>query len=255
MSPISAKSESVPFSLHDVRIVLVETTHPGNIGSVARAMKNMGLSQLVLLNPKCRIDSEASALASGASDILFNARSVTSFQEAINDCGLIVGTSARNRTLSWPEMTPRSCAQQAVKEVVNYPVAIVFGREKNGLTNEELQLCHYHLMVPANPEYPSLNLAQAVQIITYELRQAALIQPASSSEQDIYPLAEALEQFYQHLESTFQTTGFIVKNHPGQVMQKLRLLFARARPTAHELNILRGMLASIEKTLSKNNPD
>lgn len=255
MSTIAAESDSVPVSLRNIRIVLVETTHPGNIGSVARAMKNMGLSQLVLLNPRCAIDSEANALASGASDILYNARTVGSFQEAVADCGLVIGTSARNRTLAWPEMTPRTCAEQAIKEVVDYPVSIIFGREKNGLTNEELQLCHYHLMIPANPEHPSLNLAQAVQIITYEVRQAALSTSVGVSDSASYPLSESLEQFYLHLESTFQMTGFIGKSHPGQVMQKLRLLFTRARPTVHELNILRGMLASIQKFVSKNNPE
>ena len=139
-----------------------------------------------------------------------------------------------------------------IAEVANYPVALVFGRENNGLTNEELQQCHYHVCIPANPEYSSLNLAMAVQTLSYEVRMAWLAKDAIPTEPAEYPLNEDLERFYQHLESTLLGTSFVVKNHPGMVMTKLRRLFNRARPESQELNILRGILSSIDKAVKKD---
>lgn len=239
--------------LDSIRIVLVNTSHTGNIGSVARAMKTMGLSELTLVDPVNAPDSHASALAAGATDILANATTVDTLQEAIADCELVLATSARNRTLDWPLLGPRDAAAKVLAEAPKHKVALVFGRENNGLTNEELQLSQYHLHIPTNPDYGSLNLAMAVQTVCYELRMQFLEAEENaqryshSGEVADYPRGEQLEQFYQHLEQTLYDTGFIVKQHPGQVMTKLRRLFNRARPEESEINILRGILASVGK--------
>lgn len=234
--------------LDQIRIVLVNTSHTGNMGSAARAMKTMGLTRLVLVDPQTLPDDSAHALAAGASDVLANARIVSTLDEAIADCGLVIGTSARSRTLSWPMLDPREAGEKAVGEWMKHPVALVFGRERTGLTNDELQKCHYHVAIPANPEYSSLNLAMAVQTICYEVRMCWLQDQAPEVESEAdYPSAHQLEGFYQHLEQTLLKTGFIADDHPGQVMSKLRRLFNRARPEAIELNILRGILTSIQK--------
>ncbi|TNH91346.1 tRNA (cytosine(32)/uridine(32)-2'-O)-methyltransferase TrmJ [Aeromonas hydrophila] len=235
--------------LDQICIVLVNTSHTGNMGSAARAMKTMGLSQMVLVDPQAQPDDNAYALAAGASDLLANARIVSTLDEAIADCGLVIGTSARSRTLSWPMLDPREAGEKLVTEGMQHPVALVFGRERTGLTNDELQKCHYHVAIPANPEYSSLNLAMAVQTLCYEVRMHWL-QQEQVGETDMvvdYPSAEQLEGFYQHLEQTLLKTGFIADDHPGQVMSKLRRLFNRARPEAVELNILRGILTSVQK--------
>ncbi|MFJ5428389.1 tRNA (cytosine(32)/uridine(32)-2'-O)-methyltransferase TrmJ [Pectobacterium actinidiae] len=237
--------------LDNIRIVLVETSHTGNMGSVARAMKTMGLSKLYLVNPLVRPDSQAIALAAGASDVIGNATIVDSFDQALEGCGLVVGTSARSRTLPWPMLEPRECGVRSAQEAEHAPVALVFGRERVGLTNEELQKCHYHVAIPANAEYSSLNLAMAVQIIAYEVRIAHLDRLQAGQpehEESPYPLVDDLERFYQHLEQTLLQTGFIRPAHQGQVMNKLRRLFTRARPESQELNILRGILSSVQKT-------
>ncbi|MFC3396417.1 tRNA (cytosine(32)/uridine(32)-2'-O)-methyltransferase TrmJ [Brenneria rubrifaciens] len=236
--------------LHNIRIVLVETSHTGNMGSVARAMKTMGLSKLYLVNPLVKPDSQAIALAAGASDVIGNAVLVDSLDQALEGCSLVVGTSARSRTLPWPMLEPRECGVRAAQEAEQAPVALVFGRERVGLTNDELQKCHYHVAIPANPEYSSLNLAMAVQILAYEVRVAHLDRFQANKEahgETFYPLVDDLERFYQHLERTLLETGFIRQAHQGQVMNKLRRLFTRARPESQELNILRGILSSIEK--------
>lgn len=233
--------------LSAIRIVLVETTHAGNIGSVARAMKNMGLSQLVLVNPQEAIDGKAVALAAGASDLLQQARIVATLDEAIADCGLVIGASARPRTLSWPALDARGCGELSAAEARRHPVAIIFGRERNGLTNDELQKCQYHLHIPANPEYSALNLAQAVQVATYEIRMAALNGAHLAEGEGDYPPAAEVERFYSQLEATLRQIGFILPRHPGQVMQKLRRVFTRARPETQEMAILRGILATTQK--------
>lgn len=238
--------------LHNIRIVLVETSHTGNMGSTARAMKTMGLSNLYLVNPLVKPDSQAISLAAGASDVIGNATIVDTLDEALAGCSLVIGTSARSRTLPWPMLEPRECGEKSAKTAETAPVALVFGRERVGLTNEELQKCNYHVCIPANPEYSSLNLAMAVQIIAYEVRVAYLAlqeagKPQVEYEETPYPLVDDLERFYQHLEQTLLQTGFIRQSHPGQVMSKLRRLFTRARPESQELNILRGILTSIDK--------
>ncbi len=231
--------------LPKVKVVLVGTTHSGNIGSVARAMKTMGLIDLVLVDPQTEIDDKSNALASGARDVLANARIVGTLEEAVASCGLVVGSSARSRTLPWPMLEPRECGVKLISEVSTHPVAVVFGRENSGLTNEELQLCHYHVCIPANPEYSSLNLAMAVQTVCYEIRMAALSAVEPIVEE--YPNIEKLEAYYSHLEQTLLDVDFIIKAHPGQVMTKLRRLFNRARPEEVELNILRGILTATQK--------
>lgn len=236
--------------LDQIRIVLVNTSHSGNMGSAARAMKTMGLTQMVLVDPQVLPDDNAFALAAGASDVLANARIVPTLDDAIADCGLVIGTSARSRTLSWPMLDPREAGEKLVSEGGRHPVALVFGRERTGLTNDELQKCHYHVAIPANPEYSSLNLAMAVQTLCYEVRMSWLQQEqiGESCMTVDYPSAEQLEGFYQHLEQTLMKTGFIADDHPGHVLSKLRRLFNRARPEAAELNILRGILTSVQRS-------
>lgn len=240
--------------LDKVKVVLVGTSHSGNIGSAARAMKVMGLSQLVLVQPECSVDAQAIALASGAADIALNASVVDTLEEAVADCTLVVGSSARSRTLEWPMLEPFECAEKFVQEGQTHNVALVFGRERTGLTNDELQRCHYHVCIPANPEYSSLNLAMAVQTLSYEIRMAYLrheqsqFAPAEVAE---YPRHHELELFYQHLEKVMMKTEFIRQDQPNQVMNKMRRLFSRARPEAQELNILRGILTSVEKRLKE----
>ncbi|EGR2570920.1 tRNA (cytosine(32)/uridine(32)-2'-O)-methyltransferase TrmJ [Vibrio cholerae] len=240
--------------LERVKVVLVGTTHSGNIGSAARAMKVMGLSQMVLVDPQCQVDAQAIALAAGASEIALNAQIYPTLEAAVADCGLVVGTSARSRTLEWPMLEPRECGEKLISEANQHSVAMVFGRERTGLTNDELQLCHYHVCVPANPEYSSLNLAMAVQLLSYEVRMAylALQQSSQSSTlQEEYPRHQELERFYAHLEQVIMQTEFISAQQPGQVMNKLRRMFTRARPEAQEINILRGILTSIQKSISR----
>ncbi|BCK28978.1 tRNA (cytosine(32)/uridine(32)-2'-O)-methyltransferase TrmJ [Vibrio cholerae] len=240
--------------LERVKVVLVGTTHSGNIGSAARAMKVMGLSQMVLVDPQCQVDAQAIALAAGASEIALNAQIYPTLEAAVADCGLVVGTSARSRTLEWPMLEPRECGEKLISEANQHSVAMVFGRERTGLTNEELQLCHYHVCVPANPEYSSLNLAMAVQLLSYEVRMAylALQQSSQSSTlQEEYPRHQELERFYAHLEQVIMQTEFISAQQPGQVMNKLRRMFTRARPESQEINILRGILTSVQKSISR----
>ena len=259
--------------LNRVRIVLVNTSDCRNIGSAARAMKTMGLSQLVLVDPIEMPNGQAQALAAGATDVLSNAKVVSTLSEAIEDCGLVVGTSARSRTLPWPMLEPRGCGEKLIAEASEYPVALVFGRESSGLTNDELQLCHFHVQIPANPDYSSLNLAMAVQTLSYEVRTSYLLsidnhdkehstgngnyigkKPSSvkSEDDELYPVTEESERFYQHFENALKATGFIGDKHPGLVMTKLRRLFNRARPDVKEVKMMRGILASIERSTAKN---
>ena len=239
--------------LDNIKIVLVETSHTGNMGSAARAMKTMGLSNLCLVNPIIKPDSQSISLAAGASDIIKQAQIFSSLEAAVADCSLVIGTSARPRSLQWPNLTPKACGDKIIAEACRHAqVALVFGRERVGLTNDELQKCHFHVSIPANPDYSSLNLAMSVQVLSYEIRMSLLsVQEASIKldEQDIneYPKDEDIERFYHHLEQTLLQTGFINPHHPGQIMGRLRRLFTRARIEQQELNILRGILTSIDK--------
>lgn len=242
--------------LDNIRIILVETSHTGNMGSTARAMKTMGLSNLYLVNPLVQPDSHSIALSAGASDVIGNAKIVNTLDEALEGCELVIGTSARSRTLSWPMVEPRDCGEKAVSQSQRSPVAIVFGRERVGLTNEELQKCQYHLYIPTNPEYGSLNLAMAVQLVSYEIRMAFLARQqkndtVTEEEHTVeYPPSEDIERFYVHLEQVLNHSGFIRKAHPGIIMSRLRRLFTRAHVETQELHILRGILTSMEKWAS-----
>lgn len=250
------KREKQSRMLDSVRIVLVNTSDCRNIGSAARAMKTMGLSQLVLVDPIEMPNGQAQALAAGATDVLANAKVVNTLEEAISDCGLVVGTSARSRTLPWPMLDPRECGEKLISEVSDYPVALVFGRESSGLTNDELQLCHFHVQIPANPEYSSLNLAMAVQTLSYEVRMAFLANEKAQQENkakeptDVqeYPVVDETERMFEHFEEALKATGFIVPSHPGLVMTKLRRFINRARPDTKELKMWRGILSSVEKS-------
>ena len=234
--------------LQNIRIVLVETSHSGNIGSAARAMKTMGLSNLYLVSPKS-VDEQSITLAAGADDVVRNAHIVDTFEQAIEDCSLVIGTSARLRHVQSTLIEPRECAEKASAH--QGQVAIVFGRERVGLTNDELLKCHYHLNIPANPEYSSLNLAMAVQLVSYEMRMAFLTKNKTESTlstiEDIYPTAQEMEYFFAHTEQVYQSLGFI--QNQG-VIQKLRRLYNRSSLEKNELNILRGMLSAIEKRLN-----
>jgi tRNA (cytidine32/uridine32-2'-O)-methyltransferase len=214
-------------------------------------MKTMGLTQLVLAEPRTELDGKSFALAAGADDVLKDIVVAEDLKSAVADCGLIIGSSARSRSLSWPMLNPRQAGQMLVAQGCDQPVALVFGRENHGLTNEELQLCSHHVAIPANPEYSSLNLAQAVQLLCYEARIAWLTAQEQKQPEipPQYPPSEDMERFYEHLEQTLTDTGFIISAHPGQIMVKLRRLFNRARPEQTELNILRGVLTSINKAM------
>ncbi|HWP94513.1 MAG TPA: RNA methyltransferase [Gammaproteobacteria bacterium] len=233
-----------------VCIVLVGTTHPGNIGACARAMKNMGLGDLRLVAPARFPDPEASARAAGAEDVLARASVHATLEEAVADCTLVIGTSARRRALTWPELEPRACAERIRALPETNRAAIVFGRERTGLTNEELDRCAFLTVIPANPEYNSLNLAAAVQIIAYELFVAGR-HAAAPRERDLdgegLATAEEMEGFYAHLERVLAASGFLDPANPRHLLRRLRRLFGRAQPDRNELNILRGMLAAIEQ--------
>lgn len=248
-------------SLSSIRIVLVATTHAGNIGATARAMKNMGLTQLVLVNPKHPLpNAEASARASGADDILQNALTINSLEEALSDCHLVLGTSARERQIPWPLLNPREAAQKSIEAThQQQQVALVFGREHAGLTNEELQQCNYHIHIPTNEAFSSLNVAAAVQVLTYEMRVAWLAlqsQPTSSKVHEIKNLDqpcthEELEKFYQHLEQLLIAIQFLNPEQPKYLMARLRKLYGKANITKLEMNILRGILTETNKSLHK----
>lgn len=243
----------------NIRIVLVQTWHPGNIGAAARAMKNMGLDQLVLVNPIEFPSEEAYSRAGQATDLLDNARVVASLDEAIADCGWVVATSARERSIRLPAFSAEACGREAVSQQQQAPVALVFGRERMGLHNDDIQRCQAQVNIDANPVYPVLNLSQAVQLLCYEVFKAASAQPPSaadeepsaheepSADEEPYPLHADLDRFYDHLNQTLDDIGFLNPAHPGQALEHLRALFRRARPTAKELRLLRGVLSAAQQ--------
>ena len=232
-----------------IRIVLVGTTHPGNIGAVARAMRNMGVSDLALVNPKSFPDENATARASGAVDVLENATVVESLADAIKDCVFVAGASVRSRTINWPTMEPRECAAKFIEQNQNGVVAAVFGPEKAGLSNSDLDHCDTLLTIPTDPDFNSLNLAMAVQVFTYELRMAGQQDKTQNYEHDA-PLAtnEELEHFYSHLEQVLTDVHFLNPENPRHLMRRLRRMYIRAQVDKNEVNILRGMLTAIDKS-------
>lgn len=232
--------------LNNIKIILVETSHAGNIGGVARAMKNMSLAELRLVTPKNFPNADATARASGADDVLANAKIYTDLASAIHDCQLVIGCSARARTISWPELTPRENAEKCVQQPQEKPIALIFGRENSGLKNHELDLCHYLLRIPCNEAYSSLNLAAAVQVVCYELFIAAGETPSQTSigdqEDRSLATAEKMELFYQHLQQTLLDIGFLHPSKSRSMMRRLRRIYNRVQLDTKELDILRGIL-------------
>ena len=238
--------------LDRIRVVLIETTHPGNIGATARAMKVMGISHLHLVAPAIFPHADATARASGADDILHSAQVHDSLDGALNGCSLVLGTSARLRSLPMPQMDVRRAAGVALNESGTQGVAILFGRERHGLTNDQMQRCHQLVHIQTNPEYGSLNIAQAVQLMVYELRMAALaMEGRLIHASDRLPVdAGQMELFFVHLEQTLLDLGFLNPKQPKKLMMRLRRLFNRSRPDQNEVNILRGVLAAAQDAAS-----
>lgn len=234
--------------MNNIRVVLVEPSHPGNIGAAARAMHTMGLSDLVLVRPAHFPHPDATARAAGADEVLDRACTCDSLDEALAGCEWVLGTSARQRSIEWPMLAPRAAAERAASEYMDRTIALVFGRERTGLDNDELERCHALVYIPANPGYSSLNIAAAVQVLAYELRLAYLAPPPGAP-RDGTPLATADEmvKFYDHLEKVLLDTGFLDPDKPRHLMRRLRRLFNRAQPDGNEINILRGILSSVEK--------
>jgi len=241
--------------LSNIRIVLINTTHPGNIGAVARAMKNMCLSQLVLVAPKTYPSAEATARASGADDLLAAAQVCSSLDEALTGCRLVVGASARLRCVEWPELNPHQSAQRLLGEAVSGEVALIFGRESSGLSNAELDRCNYLVHIPANPDYSSLNLSQAVQVLGYEIYSSSLRQSETAVQPVEVVSAEVMERFFEHLEQAMEEIGFSDPQQSKKLHRRLRRLFLRARPDGDELNILHGILSAAQGRKSMRRRD
>jgi tRNA (cytidine32/uridine32-2'-O)-methyltransferase len=257
-----------------VRVVLVKTSHPGNIGAVARAMKNMGFFNLTLVNPKIYPSDIAFQRSSGAHDILDQAKVVDTLEESLEGCHVVVGASARNRKITWPVMNPRDCAER-INQITQSPfmasgsespaastsheVAILFGQENNGLSNDELQRCHYHVHIPSNPSFGSLNLAMAVQVILYELRMCDLLAQKTVLPHQVAPILSSVDQGWDvdaapvedvermlvHFAETMEAVKFYDPENPRQLITRLRRLFQRAHLDKMEVNILRGFLNSV----------
>jgi tRNA/rRNA methyltransferase len=246
---ISKKPDSPLTTLDQIRIVLCQTGHPGNIGSTARAMKTMGLSDLYLVAPRCSFPhADADMMSAGATDILEAAHVCSSLQEALSGCSLVIGMTARKRELSHQSGSPREAATLAISSGQN--VALVFGNETSGLSNDELILCQHLVHIPANPEFSSLNLASAVQIMAYELRMAQHGTPTSTEHPNPYRRVkpathDEIEGFYGHLEQTLVHVGYLNPEQPKRLMSRLRRLFTRAGLQQEEVNILRGILNAV----------
>ena len=258
VSFLLAFKQRIIVSLQNIRVVLVNTSHAGNIGGAARAMKNMGLSSLVLVDPEDFPSPNAVARASGATDILDSARVVATLEEALAGCSLVLGTSARDRRIPWPLLDPRECASVSVEQSAGGgEVALVFGREYAGLTNEELQRCQYHVHIPSDPQFSSLNLAAAVQVLTYEVRMAWLAaagRPTKVEKLETTAMLDAqpvtvdeLENYFGHLERTLVDIGFLDPTKPRHLMPRLRRLYGRSGVSKLEMNILRGILTETQK--------
>jgi tRNA (cytidine32/uridine32-2'-O)-methyltransferase len=240
-----------PALLKNIRIVLVNTSHPGNIGAAARAMKNMGLSRLYLVAPKEHPSLEAIRRSAGAMDVLDNASVVAGLNEAISGCVWVAGTSARLRTIEWPILEPRECVQKGIENIGQGDIAIVFGRENNGLTNDEMEKCNVLLHIPTNPDYSSLNIAAAVQVVCYEFRMAMISDQAvkikgSKHRQDALADSDQLEGMYQHLYDALVVLGFFGSNNPDVMMRRLKSFFKRANTTQREVSIFRGICSAIQ---------
>ena len=237
--------------LQPIASVLMQTSHPGNIGSAARALKTMGLSQLRLVSPLRFPDPEANALASGAEDILDNAQRFETLNEALADARMVFGSSDRVRGIRMLEIEPREFARLALDAAAVGPVAVLYGTERTGLTNEELELCQYLVTIPANAQYSSLNLASAVQVLSYELRVEALSRGGRPPAEALHVPApnEQLERYFTHLEQVLELIGFFGDRSSTKIMRRLRRLYQRSMPDERELQILRGILTETEVTI------
>jgi len=232
--------------LSAIRIVLVEPSHPGNIGGAARAMKTMGLTDLALVNPLRYPDPQAEWRAAGAQDVLESARVYASLDEAIADRQWVVGTSTRVRRIPWPLEKAEAVAAGVLERLPTHRVAILFGRETSGLANEELQKCHCHLVIPANPDYSSLNLAMAVQVVCYEIYRQIEDGGIEAAQWDRSPATSAqIEGLIGHFESELVASGFLDPGNPGQTMTRLRRLLTRITPDETEVAMLRGILKQL----------
>jgi len=228
-----------------IQIVLVEPSHPGNIGAVARAMKTMGLSALTLVNPTENFpNAESTVRAAGADDILVKAKSVPDLDGALNECELIIGTSARDRRFTIPLLSPEQCAELIFRQPDSMKIGIMFGRENSGLTNAELNRCHYHVHIPSVPDFSSLNLASAVQILCYEIRKHSLkeIVPTITDEAILYATDHEIQLFYERLETTLKDINFLREHSPRKLMTRLRRMFNRTHLEKTELDLLMGIL-------------
>lgn len=230
-----------------IRFVLVEPSHAGNIGAAARALKNMGLRELALVRPAAHLSAEARARAAGADDVLEAARVYASLDEALAECPLVIGTSARDRRIEWPALSPREAAARAVAAATPAcPVAMVFGRERTGLTNEELDRCQAYVTVPTDPAFPSLNLAATVQIMAYEVALAQGVHTRRRSEWQPATHAE-MRRLYEHLQTVLVELEFLDPANPRKLMRRLMRLFNRAELDQNEVNILRGILTAVQR--------
>jgi len=253
-------------SFNNIKVVLVHTSHPGNIGSAARAMKTMDLNNLCLVSPKSFPDKQANTMASSAEDILGNATVVDSLQDAIADCQLVIGSSARSeRSLSWSVFDSRQCGEVVAEEIAKNKkakVALVFGRERTGLTNEELSFCHHLVHIPTNPDYSSLNVASAVQILAYECRVSVLAEnvisetetnetQAKKEQGEEIVTSKDMQGYYDHLEQLMIETEFLDPKEPRLLMSRLRRLYGRLQISRSEMNILRGILVAFSKRINK----
>lgn len=247
-----------PDLLSRVRVVLSHTTHPGNIGATARAMKNMGLADLRLVSPKCFPDPQARAMASGAADLLETARVEPDLDHALADTVYAVALSARRRELSHEPVDPRRAARMLLDHAAHGPVAVVFGQERWGLSNEDVMKCRLLVHIPANPAYPSLNLAQAVQLVTWELRMAlaegGLEQRAAPAPGFEPARSDDIERMFEHLERTLTAVGFLDPAHPRRLMERMRRLLIRAAPEKDEVSILRGILTAVDRIAERESP-
>ena len=226
-----------------IKFILFEPSHPGNVGAAARAIKTMGFETLCLINPTEHPHPEARARSSGALDVLLNAEVIDNLQDAIKDCGLIIGTTSRSRRISVPITNIREAAPSIVAEAKHKPVAVIFGPEKTGLINEQVDCCNQLVGIPSSESYKSLNLAMAVQIVAYELSVSCQASPSEMRERNLAS-NEEIELFYAHLNQVLLETGFLNPKNPKQLMRRLRTLFNRAQMDENEINIMRGILAS-----------
>jgi TrmH family RNA methyltransferase len=236
--------------LQNIRIVMIGTTHPGNIGAAARAMLNMGIERLALVDPQCPIGDVAYSRASGANHVLDNRETYADLGAAVADCSLVIATTARRRSLAWPELDPGEMAERIFALDDSSQVALVFGREHSGLSNDELHLCNQMVCIPTNPQFSSLNVAAAIQVICYEIYrgQASPPEEVAAEGDDISASSGELEGYFEHLQRVLRDLSFANPRQPSLVMQRLRRLYLRAQLSRNEVNILRGILSAVEKS-------